>query len=327
MVSVLPELVSALRGHAVLILGDVMLDEYIWGQVRRISPEAPVPVVEATRRTYAPGGAANVATNVAMLGGQVFLASVIGQDYSADSLRQELTQRGVSVNGLVVCAERPTTTKTRVIAHSQQVARVDSEVRQPIPSEIENALEEWIATHLPQVQACIISDYGKGVLSARLTQELIQAARRAGKPIVVDPKGTDYSKYCGATLVTPNLHEAEQATNRQANDEMDLERIAKELLDILRDSALLVTRGADGMSLFANAIAPVHIPSVARQVFDVTGAGDTVIGTLALALAAGAPLESAIRLANIAAGIVVGKVGTAGVTPEELLHAVREHYD
>jgi D-beta-D-heptose 7-phosphate kinase/D-beta-D-heptose 1-phosphate adenosyltransferase len=322
--SELIDLVAALRDHSVLVLGDVMLDEYVWGEVRRISPEAPVPVVEARRRTYTPGGAANVAVNVAAFGGRVWLGSVIGRDQPGACLRQALLEHGVEVGGLIVSADRPTTTKTRIVAHNQQIARVDSEARHAVCNEIEDALMSWITTQMPNADACIISDYGKGLGSARLTQFLIRAAQQAGKPVIVDPKGTDYSKYRGATLVTPNVLEAERAANREVNGDDDLGPIAGQLRNVLDDSALLITRGAEGMSLFMNGDAPIHIPTVARQVFDVTGAGDTVIGTLALALAAGARMEMAVRLANIAAGIVVGKVGTAAVTPEELTRAVRD---
>jgi len=322
--SELVDLVAAMRDHSILVLGDVMLDEYIWGEVRRISPEAPVPVVEVRRRTYTPGGAANVAANVAMLGGRVYLGSVIGRDQPGECLRQTLIERGVEVSGLIASADRPTTTKTRIVAHNQQIARVDSEARQAVSGEIENALANWLATQMPGVDACIISDYGKGLVSARLTQVLIQTARQVGKPVVVDPKGTDYAKYRGATLVTPNVFEAERAANCEVNGDGDLGEVAGRLRNILDDSTLLITRGAEGMSLFMNGDTPIHIPAIARQVFDVTGAGDTVIGTLALALAAGAPMEMAVRLANVAAGIVVGKVGTAAVTPEELTRAVRD---
>lgn len=320
----LTDLVAAMRGHSVLILGDVMLDEYVWGEVRRISPEAPVPVVEARRRTYTPGGAANVAANVAMLGGRVYLGSVIGRDASGECLRQLLIEHGVEVSGLIESAERPTTTKTRILAHNQQIARVDTEERCAVNGESEDALANWLAAQIANAEVCIVSDYGKGVVSARLTQVLIQTARQANKPVVVDPKGTDYSKYRGATLVTPNVFEAERAANLEISQDGNLTQIVGRLRSTLDDSALLITRGAEGMSLFMSGGAPIHVPAIARQVFDVTGAGDTVIGTLALALAAGAPMETAVRLANIAAGIVVGKVGTAAVTPEELVCAVRD---
>ena len=315
----LADLVATLPGRCVLIVGDVMLDEYIWGEVRRISPEAPVPVVEVHRRTFAPGGAANVAANVAGLGGRALLGGVVGQDRQAAQLREALAERGVDPAGLIVDRDRPTTTKTRIVAHSQQVVRVDSEQRTSLRAELENALLGWVEEALDIAGACVLSDYAKGVVSPRLAERFIRLAREAGKPVIVDPKGTDYAKYRGATVVTPNVREAEQALNREINGRADLLEVGQHLLGVLDGSALLITRGGQGMSLFVNGADVVHIPAVARNVFDVTGAGDTVIGTLALALAAGIGLEQAARLANLAAGIVVGKVGTATVTVEELM--------
>jgi D-beta-D-heptose 7-phosphate kinase/D-beta-D-heptose 1-phosphate adenosyltransferase len=298
-----------------------MLDEYIWGQVRRISPEAPVPIVEARRRTFAPGGAANVAANIAGLGGQPFLASVVGRDPPGDQLCRELAARGVQTQGLLVDAGRPTTTKTRVIAHSQQVVRVDTEERAALRSEMEDALLGLLGGLVPRVDACILSDYAKGLVSARVAAELIALCREGHKPIVVDPKGTDYDKYRGATVITPNLLEAERALNREINGGPDLVQVGTRLARQM-GCALLITCGAEGMSLFADGREPVHVTARARQVYDVTGAGDTVIATLALALAAGADLEEAMRLANAAAGIVVGKLGTAVVTLDELAAAL-----
>lgn len=313
------DILNAFPGKCVLIVGDVMLDEYIWGEVQRISPEAPVPVVEVRRRTYAPGGAANTAANVASLGGRALLGGVVGRDDQAERLRQALRQAGVDADGLFVDADRPTTTKTRIVAHSQQVVRVDTEQRMPLPVELEDTLLGWTAKRLSEADACILSDYDKGVVSPRLAERFIRLAREAGRPAVVDPKGTNYAKYRGATVVTPNIREAEQALNYKINGHADLLKVGRQLSTILEGSALLITRGPEGMSLFLNGAEAVHIPAVARNVFDVTGAGDTVVSTLALALAAGATLEQAARLANRAAGIVVGKFGTATVTIEELL--------
>lgn len=309
-------------GKCVLIVGDVMLDEYIWGEVRRISPEAPVPVVEAHRRTYAPGGAANTAGNVVSLGGRALLAGVVGRDQQAEKLFEALMQTSVDTDGLIVDDERPTTTKTRIVAHNQQVVRVDSEQRAPLRIELEDALLRWVEERLADADACVLSDYDKGVVSPRLAKHFIHLAREAGKPVIVDPKGTDYAKYRGATVVTPNVHEAERALNHQINSDSDLLEVAQRLLDILESSALLITRGSQGMSLFLNGAEVTHIPAVARNVFDVTGAGDTVVSALAMALAAGATLEQAARLANLAASIVVGKVGTATVTRDELLEVI-----
>jgi D-beta-D-heptose 7-phosphate kinase/D-beta-D-heptose 1-phosphate adenosyltransferase len=312
------DLLAAFPGKKVLVLGDVMLDEYIWGEVRRISPEAPVPVVEVKRRTFLPGGAANSAANVAALGGQPLLLSVVGKDHTATWLREVLAQKGIGTDGLYTDEDRQTTIKSRVVAHNQQVARLDSEERAQLPADIEGQLLEAIELQMARVEACLLSDYAKGVVTPRLARELIRLARQGGKPVVVDPKGRDCSKYRGATLVKPNVHEAELSTKQEISCEASLHEAARRLLEMLGDSAVLITRGQDGMSLFRNNLTPVHIPAVRRNVFDVTGAGDTVASTLAMSLAARAPLEQATQLANWAASVVVGKVGTATVTPEEL---------
>jgi D-beta-D-heptose 7-phosphate kinase/D-beta-D-heptose 1-phosphate adenosyltransferase len=311
-------LLAAFAAQRILIIGDVMLDEYLWGEVRRISAEAPVPIVEVSRRTWSPGGAANTALNVVALGGQSVLGGVIGADTAADRLRDRLHQGGVAAGGLVVDPERITTTKTRVMALHHQVVRVDEEERQWLSAKYEDVLLGWAANEMPHVQACILSDYAKGVVSPRLAARFIELARQAGKPVVVDPKGTDYAKYRGATIVKPNLHEARRFADQAGASEASLDEIAKRLLDQIQGSAVLLTRGAEGMSLFSPGCPAVHIPSVARDVFDVTGAGDTVAATLALALAAGAPLTEAAHLANRAGGLVVGKMGTATVTREEI---------
>ncbi|HEX5819586.1 MAG TPA: D-glycero-beta-D-manno-heptose-7-phosphate kinase, partial [Gemmatimonadales bacterium] len=300
------------------VVGDVMLDQNLWGQVRRISPEAPVPVVELERETAEPGGAANNAANAAAVGACAMLGGVVGDDAEGVRLRTLLVARNVDASGLVTEPGRPTTTKTRVVAHNQQVVRVDRERTSAITSDSEAALLRWVEGHLRGVGACIISDYAKGVVTSSLAQGIIGAARSAGVPVVVDPKGTDYARYRGAAVVTPNLHEAELASRRTARTDAELADVAAQLSAELDGAALLVTRGAAGMSLFAPGAAAVHVRAEAHQVYDVTGAGDTAITFLALALAAGAPLPAAMRLANRAAGVVVGKVGTATVTLDEL---------
>lgn len=310
---------AAFRGKRILIVGDVILDEYIWGEVQRLSPEAPVPIVEVRQRTYRPGGAANAAVNVHSLGGQVLLGGVVGQDSSAMHLRHALMECEVAGESLVRDGARPTTTKTRIIAHGQQIVRVDHEERASLPAMLEDTLLQWVEKHLPDVHACILSDYAKGVVSSRLAKEFIGLARRAGKPVVVDPKGTDYLKYRGATLVTPNIHEVEQAIDDHIKGDDEVARAGRRLVELLEGSAVLITRGEEGMSLFNGGNSPLHIPTEARHVFDVTGAGDTVVSTLAMSLATGSPLEGAARLANAAAGIVVGKMGTSGVTIDEML--------
>ena len=314
----LQDVLRAIPGKRVLVAGDLMMDEYILGAVRRISPEAPVPVVEIQKRTHVPGGAANTAANVAGLGGRAVLLGVIGPDLAGANLREAVEKRGVSPAGLVIDADRPTTTKTRIVAHSQQVVRVDQEDRTPLPRHTEEALLRAASQCLEEVDACILSDYAKGVVSAHFAEHLIAAARAAGKPVVVDPKGTAYGKYRGATVVKPNVHEAGQVLNCELDGIAGLLRAGRQLLGLLEGSAVLITRGAQGMSLFLEGAEPLHIPTEARDVYDVTGAGDTVACTLGLALAAGASLPQAARLANRAAAIVVGKVGTTAVRYHEL---------
>ena len=309
--------VPSFRGATVLTLGDVMLDEYVWGEVQRISPEAPVPVVEVQRRTHVPGGAANAAAGVVALGGRALLGGVVGADPPAEHLRAALEAAGLEAEGLVVDAGRPTTTKTRVIAHSQQVVRADAEDRSPLGPEVESGLVEWAAARVDEADAIVLSDYAKGVVSEGVARRVIELAREHGKPVVVDPKGIDYAKYRGATVITPNAHDAGRAANVHVHGYEDLLEVARRLSAACDGAALLVTRGAAGMTLFTNAH-PVDIPAEAHAVYDVTGAGDTVVAVLAVALARSLPLEDAVRLANAAAGIVVGKVGTATVTLEEL---------
>lgn len=320
--SKLGDIVALFPGKQILVVGDVMLDEYIWGDVRRVSPEAPVPVVEIRCHTYLPGGAANTAANVVSLGGEALLGAVIGQDDHANQLCRVLEHYGMDVAGLVVDKERSTTTKTRVVAHRQQIVRVDLERRTPLPIELENALLAWVERKLNEADACVLSDYAKGVISNRLAQTCIQMAHKSGKPIVVDPKGTDYTKYRGATIITPNIQETEKALGSEIRLDTDLQAAGRRLSELLGGCAVLVTQGARGMTLFLQGSQAIHIPAVARSVYDVTGAGDTVVGTLALALATGASLVLAASLANRAAGLVIEKVGTATVTREELLAGI-----
>ncbi len=302
----------------VLIVGDVMLDEYVHGEVRRISPEAPVPVLEADQRTYAPGGAANVAANVARLGAQAHIGGLVGQDHAATELYRLLKEKGVDVSGLIKVENRPTTLKTRIVARGQQIVRVDHECREPLQGIRQESLLAWARDQLPHVDVCVLSDYAKGVVSASLVQAIVELARTVGKPVIVDPKGTDYAKYYGATILTPNLHEARLALNHEANDETSLQEIGDRLLEKIPGSALLITQGAQGMTLYRQNCSPFHVSVAERRVFDVTGAGDTVVSMLAVAIGAGSSLEDAVRLGNAAAGVVVSKRGTATVTMDEL---------
>jgi rfaE bifunctional protein kinase chain/domain len=306
-----------LRDVTVLTVGDIMLDEYIWGDVRRISPEAPVPVVEVRRRTRAPGGVANVAAGIVAFGGRAVIQGVIGEDAAAEGLRGSLHDLGVSTDGVVVDCSRPTTCKTRVIAHAQQIVRTDDEQRGVFDLRIEDLLLSRITKHLPSADAVVLSDYDKGVLSPRVAHEVIAAAARAGKPVVVDPKGRDYAKYRGATVLTPNTLDAGTAAGVTIEERADLLTAVERLGEVLEGSALLITQGADGMTLFAGG-EPFHVPTRAREVYDVTGAGDTVVAMLAISLGCGIDLEQAVELANAAAGLAVAKVGTSTVKLEEL---------
>jgi D-beta-D-heptose 7-phosphate kinase/D-beta-D-heptose 1-phosphate adenosyltransferase len=322
-ISELRTIVNRFHGRRLLVVGDVMLDEYIWGEVSRISPEAPVPVVQIQRRNYIPGGAANTATNVTALGGEVFLSGVVGKDQEGEHLAAALQTAGVDARGLVADAARPTTTKTRILAQAQQVARLDRESKAPLTTALEDRLLARCRELMRSVDVCILSDYAKGVLSARLTQELIRQAGAAGKPTVVDPKGSDYSKYRGATVIKPNVQEVQHVLKQEVTHEHEWHQAGEHLTRLLDGTAALISRGPKGMTLFRRGQPAVHIPSAAKTVFDVTGAGDTVVGTVAMALAAGASLEQAARLANRAAGIVVGKIGTASVSLEELRNQLR----
>ncbi len=283
------------------------------------APEAPVPVVEVARRTSTPGGAANTAANIGSLGGKPVLAGVVGDDSDGTRVCDLLRQQGVETAPVVRDPSRPTTTKTRVIAHSQQVVRFDQERPGPIADAVEAELLARVRAALPTVRGCVVSDYGKGVVTALFVTQLLQLARAANVPTVIDPKGTEYAKYRGATVVKPNQLEAGQVLNRQLRTSEDVDRAGADLLQLLGpDTAVLVTRGSHGMTLFEPGRGVVHVPAQAREVYDVTGAGDTVAGTMALTLAVGGDLAAACRLASLAAAVVVGKVGTATCSIEEL---------
>ena len=311
-----------MKGTRVLVVGDVMLDEFLWGRVARISPEAPVPVVEITSQTFHLGGAANVAFNVRSLGGAAVVAGVIGDDAAGRRLREALVDGGVE-DALAVADEgRPTTHKTRIIAHHQQVVRADREEAGAIGATLEDAIGEALRRSAKGAGAIILSDYQKGVVTRRLMGKVLASARAADIPLFVDPKVRHFALYRGASVVTPNQMEAEQATGVRIRDTAGLHEAGHKILKTLRCRAALITRGEQGMALFEQDKKPVEIATAAQQVFDVTGAGDTVIATLALALAAGAALPEAAMLANYAAGVVVGKIGTATVSPEEVLAAI-----
>ena len=306
---------SSLR---VLVAGDFMLDEYLWGKVERISPEAPVAVVEVERETHALGGAGNVVNNLVALGAQVEVLGLVGEDNPGRLLKQEMLRLGVGVEGLFTDPGRRTSRKTRVLGASQQVVRIDRETRTPAPPAFEQAAREFLSAQLPGLQALVLSDYAKGVLTPPLLQELIAQGRRLGYPVVVDPKGADFSLYAGATVITPNRKETELAAGASLADWDDLVRAGTRLRERLALEYLLITLGAEGMLLMSGGGPEVHIPTRAREVYDVSGAGDTVAALMALGLARWGDPVLAATLANIAAGVVVGKVGTAPIFRGEL---------
>ncbi len=312
-------LVDRLRGCRVLVVGDLMLDEYLRGEVSRISPEAPVPVLEVRSQESRLGGAANSAANVQALGGATFLVGVVGKDEAASTLGERLSAASI-ISTCIPDPGRPTSKKTRLVAQQQQIVRVDQESRSPISGAVQDAVKHAVDTRIKDAHAVVVSDYAKGVVTQEVARYVIAAARKAGLPVVVDPKQRDFSIYAGATVITPNLHELEAAAINPAP--FDVERIARELLPTLDGAALLVTRSADGMSLFRTSGATVHVPAIAKEVFDVTGAGDTVVATLALALAAKLSFEHAIELASVAAAVSVSKRGTSTVSVNELLAAL-----
>lgn len=307
----------------VLVVGDLILDVFIWGQVRRISPEAPVPVVEVKKETLLLGGAANVVHNLADLGGQVLVGGLIGEDSAGDQVCDLLRQLDIAIQGVIREPGRPTTIKTRVIAHHQQVVRFDREWRTTPQDASREAMMAYIRTVLPTVDGIIVSDYGKGMVDDVLMDNLRVLAADGKTPIIVDPKPNNASHYRHATLITPNNAEASIMAGIPIEDPESLLQAGEDLLERLNCKMVLVTRGEAGMALFQRGQAMTTIPTVARRVYDVTGAGDTVVSTITLALLAGlAPADAAI-LANIAAGIVVGEVGTATVTAPRLVQALQ----
>jgi rfaE bifunctional protein kinase chain/domain len=317
------DFLAAFPSRRVLVVGDVMLDEYLWGKLQRPDAEGVLPGIAVHRRLAVPGGAGNAAANVSALIGMALVAGIVGADGPGEEVRAALAQREVDVSGLLVIPGRPTTTKTRVSAPGCPAIRLDREQTDPLDSDHQEALLAWACAQLPAVHACLLSDYGKGVVTPDLAARFIAAARRAGRPVVVDPKGTDYLKYRGAAVVKPNRAELERLLNRPMSGEEALRAAGEELAARLPGSAVLVTRGADGMALFEDGRPARHWPAAPPpQVVDATGAGDTVAAVLALGLASGMPVAAAAWLANVAAGIVVGKQGTAVVSLEELHDAL-----
>jgi len=326
MARALPQILNGFAGRTVLIVGDVMVDHYLFGTVRRISPEAPVPVVDVASEATRPGGAANVLNNILTLGGRGFLCGVIGADNAGRWLTQTLQSAGGGCDGVIVDSGRPTTHKSRVVAHQQQVVRFDHERRENVSAAVERRLVDAVSATAEKADVIVVSDYAKGVITPRVMNAVRAGAkRRRGSPIpiIVDPKVSRLARYKGATLITPNHLEAAAASGIDIVDEATLNRAGARLLRKAACHGILITRGERGMSLFETGQRAVHIPTDAKEVYDVTGAGDTVVATLALAAAAGAGWADAARLANRAAGLAVGRIGTAAITQTMLREALR----
>lgn len=310
------DLLSKISGRKVLVIGDLMIDEYIWGAVERVSPEAPVPVVGVKGQTLRLGGAANVANNVRGLGGEVELCGVVGDDQMGRWLLSDLERKGIGVRGIVTIHGRPTTVKTRVMAHEQQVVRVDKEVTTSIERSDERVLLASAGSFMVDCGCVVMSDYAKGVLTTTLIRDLISMAREERVPIAVDPKVIHFPMYKNVSVLTPNLLETAAGSGVRIDGVESLLKAGRKIIEKLGCENLVVTKGEEGMTVFEGTERVNHLPAENRQVYDVTGAGDTVISTLAMGIAGGLTMLDAAYLANVAAGIVVGEVGTVAVSPE-----------
>jgi D-beta-D-heptose 7-phosphate kinase/D-beta-D-heptose 1-phosphate adenosyltransferase len=318
------EIIANFHQAGVLVIGDIMVDHFIWGKVSRISPEAPVPVVNVQKDSILLGGCANVLNSIHTMGGKVYVAGVIGADNVGKRLITELRKRKIETHGIIVDKGRPTTLKTRIVAHGQQVVRFDKESKKMIAKANTSKILEYAKSLQNKIGAIVISDYNKGVISKELVEGIKKIVKNSGIFICLDPKQNNFSIYEGAHVITPNHHEAQRAAGMEITNADDLQRLSSALLKKFDFQAILITRGEEGMSLFEKGQKIVHtyFPAQAKEVYDVTGAGDTVIGVLALGLAAQAEMKEATCLANLAAGIVVAKIGTATVSREELIKLI-----
>lgn len=321
--STLARIVKKFKGKRLLVIGDLLLDQFIRGEVSRISPEAPVPVVWVKDEGFMPGGACNVADNLSELGAQVSLAGVIGDDEKGRILKSLLSSRGISSDGVIVDKKRPTILKTRVIAHHQQVVRIDREERDNITGRYLTLMQDYVKNVIKDIDGIIIEDYGKGVVTPSLLKSVVPLARKHEKIVAVDPKENHFSYYRNASVITPNHHEAEKAVGFPLGNYNDLVKAGEVLIRKLKVEVVLLTLGEKGMIVFQKGKSPKRIPTLAQEVFDVSGAGDTVISAYTLGVVSGGSPITAAHIANCAAGIVVGKVGTANVTPKELLLRLR----
>lgn len=311
------KLLGQFKNKKILIVGDIMLDKYIWGDVSRISPEAPVQVVNVVRETYEAGGAANVANNISSLGAKAFMVGIAGEDEAKNILLNELKKRNIDTKGIFTDKDKPTTQKIRIVGKSQQLLRVDYEKKEHIHKYIEESILQFLSAIITQIDVVVISDYAKGVLTANICKNLIEISKSHDKKIVVDPKPEHMNFYSNVSLITPNNLEASQMSDIEDGSNESAMEMGKKLMRFL-NANVLITQGEKGMSLFEKDGAVSHIPAKAKEVYSLIGAGDTVVATLSLALASGASMKEAAVLSNIAAGIKVGKIGTATVSIEEI---------
>ncbi len=318
----LPKVLKEFQNTSVLVIGDLMVDRYIWGKVERISPEAPVPVVDVSKENMLLGGAANVASNISSLGGSVLITGVIGKDEMGKVFIEKLGKMGINTRDIVVEKKRCTTVKTRIYAHDQQVVRFDKEIKSDISGSTMAQILKSVRNHLPGINAIILADYCKGVITKNLIKRILELAS-SKVFIAVDPKIGHFDYYRGASLITPNINEASFFSGIRITDSKTLKEAGRRLLSSLQSSAVLITMGDKGMTLFEKSGEITSIPTLAKEVYDVTGAGDTVIAAFTLCHSAGAKLKEAADFANHAAGIAVGGLGTSVVTPGEIKESYR----
>lgn len=318
------QLLTTVQSKRIAVVGDVMIDRYVWGNVSRISPEAPVPVVEVESESVRLGGAANVANNITSLGAKVFLVGVTGNDTSGKELRRMLEEQQTTSDGIITDPSRPTTVKTRVIAHSQHVVRIDSEEKKDVDAEIQKKILSVLEKNIDAIDGIIIEDYNKGMIVKDLIHKIIELARRTNTVITIDPKFNNFFEYKNVTVFKPNKKETEEVLGKKIQTEDDVLSAGTMLLEKLQAENILLTRGEKGMSLFERSGSVTHIPTRARHVADVSGAGDTVIATLTVMLAGGATIQEAATLANYAGGIVCGEVGIVPIDPELLRSTILE---
>lgn len=324
-ISAIQTVLSSLSKRRVLVVGDVMLDHYLSGRIERISPEAPVPVVEVLHEEYRLGGAANVALNLQSLGAQAILIGITGDDRDGQQFQELLQQSGIQTKGIHIVANRPTTVKTRIMAKQQQIVRVDREICTEIKAAEQRAILKRIKVAIPTVDAVIIEDYDKGLLTSSLIHQILELCKAHDKQVTVDPKFQHFFNYAGVTVFKPNFKELQSNLGITIVTENDFVEAAATLQERINCDHLVITRGSKGLTIFSKGKHPIQLPTFAKEVFDVSGAGDTVISVLTLGMAAGLPIREAALLANHAAGVVCGKMGTSSVTSEEILASLLDH--